>query len=303
MNKWLKRIGVGIGMVLGLLVLAGAGVWTYGGRLDSRTVTVPATAKAWVPAAPDSAQLARGAHLVTAITLCVDCHAADLGGTKFIDDPALGSVSASNLTTGRGGKIGNYDDVALERLLRHGIKSDGTPALVMPSEEYTKLADDDVAAIIAYLRSVPAVDRELPEKNLKLVARGLLTGGVIKHAYDIIDHSVTPPATAPVGETVQYGEYLANIGGCTGCHGPGLSGGKIPGAPPDFKPAANITPKGIGHYTEADFFRALREGVRPGNAPIDSSMPFRFTKLMTDLEIKAIHSYLKTVPAKDYGNR
>lgn len=305
MNKWLKRIGTGLGILLAVLLLAGAGVWMYGGRLDSRVVTVPAAAKAkaWVPVAPKPELVARGAHLVNAVTKCVGCHGADLGGTKFIDDPALGTIPASNITRGRGGRITDYDDAALERLLRHGIKSDGTPALVMPSEEYALLSDEDLAAVIAYVRSVPPVDRELPAKRLKFVGRGLVTGGVLKYAYDVIDHGAAPPASVPVGETAQYGQYLANIGGCTGCHGPGLSGGRIPGAPPDFKPASNITPKGIGHYTEADFFRALREGLRPGNVPIDSSMPFRLTKDMTDTEIKAVYAYLRTVPAKEYGNR
>ena len=303
MNKWLKRIGVGLGLVAGVLVLAAAGVWTYGGWLDTRTLTAPSAVKAWVQAAPNPELVARGAHLATAITKCVDCHGDDLGGTKFIEDPALGNVTASNLTTGKGGKIASYDDAALVRLLRHGIKADGTPALVMPSDEYTHLADDDLAAIIAYVRSVPAVDRELPAKNLKLVARGLLTGRVIRHPYDAIDHAATAPATMPVGETVEYGTYIATVGGCIGCHGPGLSGGKIPGAPPEFKPAANITPTGIGAYTEADFFKVMREGVRPGGTPVDPSMPFRLTKLMTDTEIKAVYAYLKTVPAKEYGNR
>jgi len=106
-----------------------------------------------------------------------------------------------------------------------------------------------------------------------------------------------------MGVTVEYGHYIAAIAGCKGCHGPGLSGGPIPGGPPEWKPAANITPTGIGHYKETDFFLALREGKRPGGAPIDSLMPFRYTKDMTDDEIRALYMYLKTVPPKPYGGR
>jgi hypothetical protein len=84
---------------------------------------------------------------------------------------------------------------------------------------------------------------------------------------------------------------------------PGLSGGKIPGAPPDWKPAANITPAGIGHYSEAGFIGILRAGTRPDGSKIDSLMPWRLTKEMTDVELKAIYAYLKTVPAKEYGHR
>lgn len=303
MNKWLKRIGIGLGVIAALLLVAAGGVWLYGGYLGMRQVEVPKTAKAWspTPATPDL--VARGEHLATAIGKCVECHGQDLGGTKFIDDPALGSIAASNLTTGRGGVLATYDDAALARVIRHGVKVDGTPALVMPSEDYTYFTDEDITAVIAYIRSRPPVDRELAPKNLKFVGRALTTAGMIRYAYDIIDHSQERPSTLALSVTPEYGKYMANVGGCTGCHGPGLSGGKIPGAPPEWKPATNITPKGIGHYSEADFFRALREGIRPGGAPIDTAMPWRLTAKMTDDEIRSVYAYLKTVPAKEYGNR
>ena len=94
------------------------------------------------------------------------------------------------------------------------------------------------------------------------------------------------------------------VGGCKGCHGPTLSGGPIPGTPPEWKPAANLTPTGIGHYTEKDFFAALREGKRPSGTTIDTTyMPVRWTKLMTDDETRAVFMYLKTVAPKAYGGR
>jgi hypothetical protein len=83
-----------------------------------------------------------------------------------------------------------------------------------------------------------------------------------------------------------------------------LSGGTLPGAPPDAKPAANITPEGIGTWTEQDFFRAMREGVRPDGTPIDSTMmPIPLTREMTDLETRAVYMYLRTVPPKPFGGR
>jgi cytochrome c553 len=100
-----------------------------------------------------------------------------------------------------------------------------------------------------------------------------------------------------------YGRYLADVGGCTGCHGPGLSGGRVAGTPPDFPPASNLTPTGIGHYTEADFFRALREGKRPSGTPIDSFMPWRYTRLMTDEDVRAVYTFLKSVPPREFGGR
>jgi cytochrome c553 len=300
MKTVLKWAGVAVGSLVGLILLAAAGIYVYGGHLDARTLSTAPDAKPLLIAS-NPAILARGEHLATAIGKCADCHTADFGGGKFIDDPKLGSISAPNITGGKGSRLASYDDAALERLLRHGIKIDGHPALVMPSEVFNNFSDEDMAALIAYIRSLPKVDREPGPKNLKFLARALVTFGIIKYGYDQIDQSKSHVSSVVAGVTADYGKYMVDVGGCRGCHGNTLSGGPIPGGPPGFKPAANITPKGIGHYKEQDFFRALREGIRPGNVPIDTIMPYKFTKLMTDDEIKAVYAYLKTVPAKDYG--
>ena len=101
--------------------------------------------------------------------------------------------------------------------------------------------------------------------------------------------------------TPEYGYYLARLGGCIGCHGSNLAGQRVPGATPDIPPAANLTPSGIGHYSDADFIRALREGKRPDGSPINPFMPLTATKHLTDDEILAIRAYLRTVPAADGG--
>jgi cytochrome c553 len=136
------------------------------------------------------------------------------------------------------------------------------------------------------------------------VGRGLyVKGDVALVPAELIDHTAAHPAVVLPGVTVEYGRYLVVGGGCGGCHGPGLSAGHVPGTPPDWKPAANITPEGIGHYTEADLFRALREGKRPGGAPIDPFMPFEDTKNLSDDEIRALWLSLQTVPPKAFGGR
>lgn len=116
----------------------------------------------------------------------------------------------------------------------------------------------------------------------------------------LINHDTPIPSAPPQGETVEYGRYLVASGGCMACHGKNLSGGKIAGGPED-PPASNITPTGIGTWTEADFFRAFREGKRPGNADIHPFMPWKTMGGMTDSELRAIYLYLKTVPARPYG--
>lgn len=299
--KWVKRIGIGLGAVVALLAMAVGGAYAYSGSRMSSTFDVPETP---ITVTADPAAIERGAHLGKVIGKCVECHGQDLGGTKFIDDPVLGSIAAPNLTAGKGGVLPAYTDAKLARAIRDGVGHDGRGLLIMPSEDWQGMADDDVAALIAWIRAQPPVDREHPKPNVKVVPRLLHVAGQINLMNaERIDHAQPRPVTMPVAETVEYGKYMANVGGCTGCHGPNLSGGKIPGTPPDWRPPSNITPGGIGSWTEADFFRALREGKRPAGAPIDSQMPWRMTRNMTDTEIRALWKYLRTVPAREYGNR
>jgi mono/diheme cytochrome c family protein len=257
-----------------------------------------------VPAHPialhsDSATLATGKRLAT-VRGCRDCHGANLGGTVMFDDPVVGRLAAPNLTLGGRGAV--LDTLDWERAIRHGVRRDGTPLRVMPAAEFTTMADDEIAAIVSYIRSVPPMTATQPAPRVGPLIRVLYLAGQVKLLpAEEIDHATTHASHVEPEPTAKYGRYLAS--GCTGCHGPTFSGGKIPGGPPGWKPAANITPAGIGRYTEADFMRVLREGKRPDGSPVDSLMPWRLTKSMTDIELKAVYAYLRTVPPKAYGNR
>jgi mono/diheme cytochrome c family protein len=258
------------------------------------------------PIPRDTASITRGRHLARAISKCVECHADDLGGQLVFDALPMARVVAPNLTSGRGGIAAQRTDDDLLRAIRHGIGPGGRALVLMPSRNYWHMGDADVGALIAYLRSLPAVDRELEPTKFGLVGRVLVLKGDLNPMFEAkdMDHQVrrTPPPAADT--TVDYGRYLAEIGGCTGCHGPTLSGGPLPGSPPDARPASNITPEGIGTWTEQDFFRAMREGMRPNGTALDSTiMPVRLTREMTDLETKAIYLFLRTVPPKAGGGR
>jgi mono/diheme cytochrome c family protein len=258
------------------------------------------------PIPRDSASIERGRHLARAIGKCVDCHGADLGGQVVFDELPMARVVAPNLTTGRGGIGDNRTDDDLLRAVRHGIGLGGRALVLMPARNYWHMGDTDVGALIAYLRSLPAVDRENPTTSFGLVGRVLLLKGDLDAMFESkgMDHMARRAVPPAADTTADYGRYLAEIGGCTGCHGPTLSGGSVPGMPPDARPAANLTPEAIGSWTEADFFRALREGVRPDGTPIDTlQMPIPLTREMTDLETKAIYQYLRTVPPKAGGAR
>ncbi len=300
MKKILRAIAWSVGALLALVIVAGCALYFYTQRGMDRKYAIAGHA-VHVPA--DSLALLRGEHVATALSKCVDCHGADLGGRQFIDVPPVARLYAANLTRGAGGVGGVLSDLDWERAIRHGVKPDGSALLFMPSLEFQHLSDDDVGALIAYLKSRPPVDREPAKNSVGPIGRLLYAkGDLVLLPVERVAHEAHP-SSPPAAVTAEYGRYLAEIGGCKGCHGEGLSGGRIPGTPPDWKPAANITPTGIGHYTEEDFFRALREGKRPGGVAIDSLMPYRFTKLMTDDEIRAVWLFLKTVPPKPYGGR
>jgi cytochrome c553 len=284
-----------------VLLLAAGTLYGYTERRITRKWSVTAHALT-IPT--DSLAIARGRHITTAISRCVGCHGPDLGGQVFIDIPPVAFLYAANLTRGRGGVGGQLSDLDWERAIRHGVKPDGSVLLFMPAQEFRLLSDPDAAALIAYLKTLPPVDREPMKNRVGPIGRALYAkGDVALIPAELVDQTAPHPAAIPPGVTAEYGRYLADVGGCRGCHGQGLSGGHVPGTPPDWKPAANITPAGIAHYKEEDFFRALREGKRPGGAPIDSFMPYQYTKNLTDDEIRALWLYLKTVPPKPFGGR
>jgi mono/diheme cytochrome c family protein len=286
-------------IVILLVVAAGVVYVVSERRLNQRyAVTPPAVS---IPT--DAASIERGRHVAIALAKCGDCHGENLGGLVFIDAPPF-RIVAPNLTRGQGGIGGRLTDADWLRAIRHGVGPDGRALLVMPSDEYFHLNERDLAAVIAHAKSVPPVDNTLPATELRFLGRVLLVANQLPlPAAAIIEHSAAVPASVPEGETVEYGRYLAQIG-CHGCHGPGLSGGRVPGVPPEFPPAANITPAGaIGQWTEADFFRVIREGRRPNGVEVNPFMPVKATAQMTDLEIRAVWMYLRSVPPKPYGNR
>ncbi len=302
MHRWFRRLGVGVAAVASLLVVAGAGVYGLTGMRMARSYDIPVEP---VPIPGDSAGIARGRHVAVAIAKCVDCHAEDLGGKVVMDDPAFARLSASNLTRGEGGIGAAYTEPDLIRAIRHGVRPDGTPLLFMPAHEYSHLADADLGALIAYVRRLPPVDRALPASEIGPVARVLYAMGRLKELLpvELVDHDRSRPEPAPPGPTAAYGAYLAMVAGCKGCHGMGLSGGRVPGTSSDHPAATNLTPAGLGTWTEEEFFAAMREGRRPDGSAIDPRMPWPYTARMRDDEIRALWLYLATVPPRATGRR
>lgn len=291
-----RRLGIIIGTLILLLLLSGAAIYVFSDRSLNRTYEITPAALV-IPT--DSASLERGRHLVTGRLVCVDCHGEDLGGMVVIDGMPFGRFVASNLTPGGVGAA--YTDADWVRSIRHGVKPDGKSLLFMPSDVFAELSAEDLAAVIAYMKTVPAVTRSLPLTELGPVGRMLVaTNKAPLVMAKLVDHEAPLPAMPPEGESVEYGHYLVKSGGCLACHGKNLSGGKIAGGPDD-PPATNLTPTGIGEWSEADFLRAFREGKRPNGTDIHPFMPWKTMGRMTDSELRAIYNFLKTVPPRAAG--
>ena len=288
MSKSIRFFVVLLSAAIGLVVLA---VLLLNRQVEARLArgyTVPA-ANPVVPS--DAAAVERGRHLVSAVYFCELCHGDDLGGQLQFDDPLSGQIVASNLTT-----RADFSPVDWERAIRHGVDPAGKPLIEMPSNIFYFIGDSDLAAIIAYLRSLPPVDRPLPERRLGVFYRlsVLLDPSLIP--AEVIDHGGPRPAEPQPGITPEYGRYLTRA--CTICHGESLSGGPSAGAGLDLTLAGNLA-----DWTEQDFRLALRTGVRPRGADLDPKlMPWQRVGNMTDEELAAIWLYLQTlVPASSQG--
>ena len=301
MRKLLKAVGYLAAGAAALVLVATAVVY---GVSESRYRTRYAVAAGDITVPTDSASVARGEHLARSFGGCVECHGENLAGRMVLDDPAIGRVYGANLTRGKGGVGASLSSADIVRALRHGVGRDGRPLKVMPSTDYVHLTDDDLAAIVAWVKSRPAVDTAPPPVRVGPVGRALFVAGKlpILHA-ERIDHARSASMTVVQGPTADYGRYIASVG-CQGCHGPSLAGGPIVGGAPAWPPAANLTPAGaLKGWAEADFAHFLRTGIRPNGIPANAVMPIQLTQRLTDEEVHALWLYLRTLPAVPTGGK
>lgn len=242
----------------------------------------------------------RGRHLLTARYPCTDCHGQNFGGGVMVDDPAIGTILGPNLTTGEGSVVKDYTASDWHRIIRHGVTPEGFPT-VMPSIDFIAMSDQEVSDIIVYIQSLPPVDNEVPPLKIGPLGKVLLATNNIILTADIIDHSIThrrlPPTAAP---TEEFGEHLSQV--CAGCHGVDFRGGTVPGSPPDWPPATNLTshPEGLGDWTFEEFEALMREGrSRDGSQVRDPMYEIsQFGKNMTDVELEAIFLFLSNLPPR-----
>lgn len=312
-----------LGLVL--LVLGGAYAWASltSGRLMARTIAshevdfpIPFPLDAeeidslgldaeGASALAMERALERGQHLLAARYPCADCHGEDFGGGVMVDAFPLGTLLGPNLTRGAGGVVTDYTPADWDRAVRHGILPDGRPSF-MPAGEFLRMSDQELSDIIAYIRSLPPVDREVPPPSLGPLGKVLVATGQLTAAADLIpthddEHPEAPPA-AEVG--IAFGEHLTAT--CTGCHNVRLTGGPIMGGDPAWGPAANLTPHadGLQGWSYEDFRRAMQEGVRPDGRVLVAPMTFilPYAQRMSEVELRSMWAYLESLEGQPTGS-
>lgn len=258
-------------------------------------------------------RMARGKYLVEGAAHCFDCHSerdakgnpvhgTEGGGRVFTPDESPVAppqfIVCPNISPDRETGAGTWTDAQFARAIREGIGHDGRILTTqMPYWNFRNLSDEDLASIVVFIRSIPAVRHALPKRSLA--------------AEPVIDWrpEVQPaplPATASAVE--RRGEYLVHIGNCTGCHTtadpqnhpvPGMQfgGGRVFVRPWGTVASANLTrdPSGLAYYDEAQFLRTIRTG-HVGARALSRTMPYPVFRNLTDEDLKAIFAYLRTLP-------
>jgi len=268
--KWIFGILSGI---LGLVMVSGLVLYSMGQMRLRKTYSVSLQP---IEIPTDEESLEEGKR-VFQYRGCEACHGEELQGLVYLNNPAIGQVITPNLTSGEGGIGDERSDLDLIQAVRHGLRPDGTPLLFMPSTEFYYLSDRDLGAVLVYIRSLPAVNNQPDPSNLSNTGFVVmnLTREITFLPAELISHNQEPPQPPEPGLTVEYGEYLALS--CPVCHGLGMSGGEIPGFPPEWPATGNLTPgKGsrLKKWGEIGFMEIIRDGEKHGRAIHPDYMPW-----------------------------
>ena len=212
MNKWMRRTSIALAAVAVLGVAAVFAGKAMGERKLQRIIKVAVQP---VPVNVTPRVLEQGRYLFSTRG-CADCHGPTGGGKEVINSGPMLVVSP-NITAGANSAISAYKNVDWVRTMRHGVKPDGTPIMIMPSEDYSRLTDADAAAIIAYVSQLAPVPGHTRKVQLPFMVKVLYGFGVVRDAAEIIDHALPPEQPVKAEVSIAHGAYVAYS--CVGCHG------------------------------------------------------------------------------------
>ena len=295
MKKILKWIGIVLGSLLGLLLVAGGILYLIGNSRLNKTYDFPPSN---IVLPTDEASIEFGRH--RAESLCEGCHGKDLSGIEnWFSAGPLGTIDSANLTAGDGGVGKEYtSDEDYVRAIRHGIDPNGKPLFMVAVVSTSNLSDEDLGAIIAYIKTVPPVDHKTNGQNFTALAKILYVLGVLPQMpVEVVSHEVHV-SRPEIGVTAEYGKYMVDTNDCRLCHGTDLNGGPFPD-PTKTKISPNLTPGGeLAFWSEDEFVNTIRTGTTPSGHELDPEfMPWKEYGKFYDDELKAIWLYLQSVPS------
>lgn len=244
--------------------------------------------------------IARATALLEGRIPCGECHGMDGAGKLVADARPVWVWYAPNITRG-GEHTRNYTAADWDRLVRHGIRPDGTPT-TMPAVDFMSLSDQEVSDIVTYYQSLPAVETQQPPIEIGPVGRMLLGLGQVPLSAEDIDHTRTNPVMPPpAGATVEYRAHVAST--CVGCHRLDFSGGPIRQGPPDWPAASNLTPgpEGLAGWTLEEFARVFREAKGRDGRDLREPMASVRKMKITDTEIEAMFLFLQSIEPRPTG--
>jgi mono/diheme cytochrome c family protein len=234
------------------------------------------------------ARLARGEHL--ALTTCVACHATNgqlplSGGVDLSSHSPvpIGSITPPNLTPG--GPLKDWSDTDIAQAIRNGRHKDGR-TLLMPTETLRKLSDEDVASLVVFLRSQPAVQHDTAPLSPSPLLAFVFGAGLAELGTPPV---VGPVAAPPKEPSAKYGAYVIGYQDCRSCHGEALNG-----SPGGLGPAAPSARGFARAWTLEQFIQTMRTGVDPGGHAIQEPMPWQMIGHMDDVELAALYHYLRS---------
>ena len=310
-----KRVSLGLAIALAL------GVATFAVYVSSRQHLRFEVPEPPVVASLDSAVIARGHYIVRDVAVCGSCHAAPSakaaqaeganvalsGGNQWKIPP--GEFYARNITPDPETGIGRFSDGAIARALRNGVGHDGRALL--PFMEMQGLSDDDLGAVVSYLRSQPPVRNPVPDHHYNLL--GMVVRATVLATP--VGPKTQPPERAPHGASIENGRYVAgSVANCWACHtqrnmNTGAVAGPLYAGATDFEdpdtPDRTWSPPNITAAARTGRLAPFDEDAfvarfRAGRAIPGSPMPWQAYRRMTDDDLRAIYRFLKSVPAAEH---
>ncbi|RZN30134.1 c-type cytochrome [Bradyrhizobium sp. Leo121] len=286
-NRIIKWGGASLLALLSVAVLSASALTSLGMiKQHSRSAPIPDIK---VAATPEL--VARGKDISDG--LCGACHSHTgtlTGGYDLAVElqVPIGSFVAANLTPA--GPLKHWSDGEIFRAIRNGVDAEGRWLTMMSYVRAGRLSDDDIKAVIAYIRSVPASGNPTPDPpdHMNLLGLAMLGADLLPSGNPIVTGHVSGPLKGP---TFEFGEYILAYQDCRACHGENLTGG-VPGQLAPLGPDLNL----VKDWTQAGFIAAMRTGIDPNGHQISEQMPWRSVGKMEDDELAAIYQYLTHMP-------